>query len=220
MSVGAILLAAGRGERMGGVGSKAFHVLGGRTLLAWAVAAVEECPDVDGFVVAAPPGEEERVRGEVATAKLGAVVPGGGTRVASVRRALEELPGRFDMVVCHDVARPLAGPQLFSDVIAALDRADGAIPVVPVTDTIKRVRGDVVEETLPREALAAAQTPQAFRREALARAHASEAEATDDAALLEAAGFRVVAVPGDPRNLKLTTPVDLAVAEALLVRDA
>ena len=220
MSAAAILLAAGRGERLGGELPKAFLSIAGRTLLEWAVAAVDECPDVDAFLVAVPPGQQEAVRPMVGSPKLEGIVAGGPTRQASVAKSLEALPSRFDVVVCHDVARPLAGAKLFSAVIAALDDAEGAIPVIPIGDTVKRVRDGAVEETLLRDGLAAAQTPQAFRRMALERAHESAEAATDDAALLERAGFRVVAIPGDPRNLKVTRPEDLVVAEALLRADA
>jgi 2-C-methyl-D-erythritol 4-phosphate cytidylyltransferase len=214
----ALLLAAGRGERLAGDRPKAFLELGGRTLLEHSVAAVEACPDVEGHVVAAPEGwEEEAERIGRQSGKHLAVVPGGASRRASVEDALAAVPEGFDAVVCHDVARPLASPKLFSAVLAPLDRADGAIPVLPVSDTVKRVAEGVVQETLPREGLALAQTPQAFRRQALEAAHARDTDAaTDDAVLLERAGFRVVVVPGEPSNLKVTVPEDLRFARTLL----
>ena len=214
----ALLLAAGRGERLAGDRPKAFLELGARTLLEHAVAAVDACPDVDGHVVAAPQGwerEAERI-GRRSGTHL-AVVPGGPSRRASVEEALAAVPEEFDALICHDVARPLASPKLFSAVLAPLDRADGAIPILPVSDTVKRVAESVIVETVPREGLALAQTPQAFRREALEEAHARDTdEATDDAVLLERAGFRVAVVPGEPSNVKITVPEDLRVAAALL----
>jgi 2-C-methyl-D-erythritol 4-phosphate cytidylyltransferase len=214
----ALLLAAGRGERLAGARPKAFLELGGRTLLEHAVAAVQACPDVEGHVVAAPEGWEEEAAGiGRRSGKHFAVVPGGPSRRTSVEEALAAVPEAFDAVICHDVARPLASPKLFSAVLAPLDRADGAIPVLAVSDTVKRVAEGVVLGTVAREGLALAQTPQAFRREALEAAHARDAdEATDDAVLLERAGFRVAVVPGEPSNLKITVPQDLRLARALL----
>jgi 2-C-methyl-D-erythritol 4-phosphate cytidylyltransferase len=217
----AVLLAAGRGERLAADRPKAFIDLDGRTLLARAVETIEECPDVDRFVVVAPERWEERASDATAGAgKAVAVVRGGASRQASVAAALDAVPASADVVVCHDVARPLASPKLFSAVVSAVERADGAIPVLPVTDTVKRVRGDEVVDTVDRIDLVVVQTPQAFRREALVVAHragaTAEGRATDDAALLEAMGFRVVAIPGDPMNLKVTRPEDLALARALL----
>jgi 2-C-methyl-D-erythritol 4-phosphate cytidylyltransferase/2-C-methyl-D-erythritol 2,4-cyclodiphosphate synthase len=123
-------------------------------------------------------------------------------------------------IVCHDAARCLAQPQLFEAVLDALRRADGAIPVVPVADTVKRLDDGVIAGTLDRDELGLAQTPQAFRAEALREAHRiaeeSDVEATDDAMLLELAGYRVVAVPGDPGNFKITTREDLDRAERVL----
>jgi 2-C-methyl-D-erythritol 4-phosphate cytidylyltransferase len=217
MKAAALLLAGGRGERMGMGQPKAFLRLAGRTLLERAVATVEECADIEGFVVAAPPGDEDAVEDLARSSKLLAVTSGGETRQGSVRGALRALPDPFEAVVCHDVARPLAAPELFSEVLAALGAADGAIPVVPVADTVKRVLDGGVLETVSRDDLAMAQTPQAFRRRSLEAAHAAATTAlTDDAALLELAGYRVTTVPGDPTNLKITHPDDLRVAEALL----
>jgi 2-C-methyl-D-erythritol 4-phosphate cytidylyltransferase len=142
-------------------------------------------------------------------------VEGGPTRSASVRRGLAAVPASADIVVVHDGARPFASPALFQAVVDAVaDGADGAVPALPVTDTIKRVApGGVVQETLDRAGLVTVQTPQAFAAVVLRAAHAAGAEATDDAALVEAAGGRVVAVPGEAANRKLTVPADLTWAE-------
>ena len=149
---------------------------------------------------------------------VAATVPGGSTRSASVRAGLDAVPGSAEVVVVHDAARPLAAPALFDAVTGAVGAgADAAVPGLPIPDTVKRVDGGNVVETISRDALVAVQTPQAFRADALRAAHVADGEATDDAALVEAAGGRVVIVPGDPRNLKVTTPADLVVAAALLV---
>jgi 2-C-methyl-D-erythritol 4-phosphate cytidylyltransferase len=190
----------------------------------WAVAA---CRSVCDSVVLVVPAD---ALSSDATKRLGAdvSVAGGATRAASVRAGLEALGADAEVVVVHDAARPLARPQLFKAVLSALDGADvaGAICAVPVTDTIKRVvarpSGDhgeaSVVETLDRSDLVAVQTPQAFSVEVLRRAHCGDPDATDDAALVEALGLTVSVVPGDPDNLKLTTPADLARAELLAAR--
>ncbi|HEX9824131.1 MAG TPA: 2-C-methyl-D-erythritol 4-phosphate cytidylyltransferase [Actinomycetota bacterium] len=219
MRVVALLVAAGRGERLGRSIPKAFVELAGRPLLAHAAEAALACPAIDGVVVAAPEHMEDEVRAVVAEG-LVAVVTGGETRQRSVLSALRAVPEGVEAVVCHDVARPLAAPFLFSLVLESLGSADGVVPVVPVPDTIKVVDGGMVTATVDRERLGLAQTPQAFRRAALEEAHhAAEREGfqgTDDAALLERAGFTVAVVPGDPTNLKITTAGDLVVAEATL----
>jgi 2-C-methyl-D-erythritol 4-phosphate cytidylyltransferase len=223
MRAAALLLAAGRGERLAGSVPKCFVHVGGRPLLAHAIEAVDGCPQVKGFVVAAPPGAEQEADSIAgSSSKYLAVVAGGETRQASVGRALEAVPEGYDAIVCHDVARPFAEPELFTSVIEALDDADGAVPGLPVADTLKRVEDTRIAETVGRDGLVAVQTPQAFHRERLEAALATAREegflGTDDAALLERAGLRVALVPGDPANIKLTTPQDLRLA-ALLARD-
>jgi 2-C-methyl-D-erythritol 4-phosphate cytidylyltransferase len=224
MKTVAILPGAGRGRRLAGGRPKSFVELRGRTLLEHAAAVIEACPDVDAFVVAVPAGWEDRAR-EIAggSSKLIAVTSGAETRQGSVPLALAEVPEDFDAVVCHDVARPLASPKLFSAVLGALDHADGAVPAVAASDTIKRVTDGVVVETLVRDELVLVQTPQAFHRRALSEAHrraaAEGVTATDDAALVERAGYRVVVVAGEEGNLKVTRPDDLRRAEALLRDD-
>jgi 2-C-methyl-D-erythritol 4-phosphate cytidylyltransferase len=142
---------------------------------------------------------------------------GGATRSGSVRAGLAHVPLDAEIVVVHDAARPLAGTEIYGRAVAAIRAGgDAAIPVVAVNDTIKRVDGTIVVETLDRSTLVVVQTPQAFRATVLREAHASSAEATDDAALVEAIGGKVVTVDGDRRNLKITTRDDVAVALALL----
>lgn len=199
---------------------KAFVPLGGRPILARAVETALACPEIALVVVAAPPGAEDLAHAIVEPLGAHAVVTGGPTRQASIRAALAAVPADAAAVLCHDAARALATPALFAAVLEALEGWDGVVPVVPVADTVKRVRGERVVGTEPREELALAQTPQAFvasaLRDAHGRAEAAGVEATDDAALLEWAGYRVRAIPGEPTNLKITTAEDLARAEALL----
>jgi 2-C-methyl-D-erythritol 4-phosphate cytidylyltransferase len=214
--VWAIVVAGGSGRRFGDAVPKQFLDLGGRRLIDWAVAAADAA--CDGVVAVVPAAHLD------ATSVLGAAaVAGGATRSASVRAGLAAVPEVAEIVVVHDAARPLAGPELFERVAAAVRAgADGAVPGLPVPDTVKRVdaRGGeaIVVETLDRSALRAIQTPQAFAAAVLRRAHAGGGEATDDAALVEALGATVVVVDGDPANLKITGPDDLARAEALLAR--
>jgi 2-C-methyl-D-erythritol 4-phosphate cytidylyltransferase len=218
--VGALLLGAGRGERLAGQTPKAFAKLAGRPLLEYAVDAVDECPDVEGYVLAVPRGWEARAEGIAARSpKHVATVMGAETRQGSVRAALGALPDGYTAVVCHDVARPLASQELFRAVVAALAEADGAVPAVPVPDTVKRVEQGRVTGTLPRDDLMLIQTPQAFRREPLEASHRAASDdgflATDDSALLERAGYYVTTVPGDPINLKITSLQDLQMAAVL-----
>jgi 2-C-methyl-D-erythritol 4-phosphate cytidylyltransferase len=205
--VWAIVVAAGWGERFGG--PKQFSDLGGTRLVDHAVATASAA--CDAVVVVVPDAAEWR------GAPVAAVVNGGATRAESVRAGLAAVPASADVVVVHDAARPLAGDALFAAVVAAVrEGADGAVPGIPVADTLKRVEDVRVTATVDRMGLVAVQTPQAFRAGALRAAHAGRAEATDDAALVEAGGGRVVVVPGDPRNLKVTGPADLMIASALL----
>jgi 2-C-methyl-D-erythritol 4-phosphate cytidylyltransferase/2-C-methyl-D-erythritol 2,4-cyclodiphosphate synthase len=216
----AIVLAAGSGERLGLPTPKAFAALGGRTILAHAVASALASPAIDLVVVTAPEGSEDLAHAICEPLGAHTIVTGGATRHVSVRAALDVVPADTPVVVCHDAARALATTSLFSAVVRALDGWDGVVPVVPVPDTVKRLRGETVLGTEPREELALTQTPQAFRLSALRDAHRRASEAgldfTDDAAALEWAGFRVRAVPGDPRNFKITTVEDLERAEALM----
>jgi 2-C-methyl-D-erythritol 4-phosphate cytidylyltransferase len=208
----AIVVAAGSGSRFGRVGErpKQYADLGGRAVLEWALdGAVAAC---QGVVLVVPADD---VFG-LADSRADVVVAGGATRSASVRAGLAAVPARVDVIVIHDAVRPLAGPALWSAVLGAVAvGADAAIPAVPVVDTIKRVAGRLVVATVDRSDLVAVQTPQAFRAAAIRAAHAGAGEATDDAALVEAAGGRVVWVEGDPHNLKITDPADLDVAEVL-----
>lgn len=214
-----ILLGAGTGRRLGAAEPKALLPIGGRPMLGVAAAAAAASPHVRGLVVTFPPGWEGRARACVEDLGVSAgFVEGGDSRQASVRAALAEVPGQVGIVAVHDAARPFASPELFARVIEAVaDGADGAVPVLPVADTVLRVRGEIVEGAEPREELALGQTPQAFRtsvlREAHAKAEVAGASFTDDASMLRWAGFEVRAIPGDPANVKITTIADLAQAD-------
>jgi len=203
-----VVVAAGTATRFGR--AKQYEVLGGRRVLDWSLAAARAA--CAGVVVVVPPE-----RAEQAEPAADVVVGGAASRSASVRRGLGAVPADTEVVVVHDAARPLAPAATFHSVVDAVRAgADGAVCAVPVTDTLKRVKGAVVVDTVDRRDLWAVQTPQAFEAGILRRAHHREPEATDDAALVEAAGGRVVVVEGDAGNLKLTRPDDLVVAEALL----
>src|SRR5438270_8047170 len=214
MSVWAIVAAAGRGDRLGADRPKAFAALGGRVLLAESLERLEACDAVDAIVVAAPAGWEEPailLAEELGAGKVVSVVPGGATRGTSVAAALAEVADDATAVLVHDAARPLLSDAVVARVLKALDDGwDGAVPGVPVADTVKRVEAERVIETLHRDELVAVQTPQAFRPGVLRQAYATGAEATDCAALVEAQGGRVTVVEGDPRLVKVTTPEDLA----------
>jgi 2-C-methyl-D-erythritol 4-phosphate cytidylyltransferase len=214
----ALIVAAGRGERLGSGRPKALVQLAGKPMVQWSVEALRAVEAVERIVVAMPAADlESAPEGTVA-------VIGGEARSQSVLAALSA-SGQGDPVIVHDAARPLAPPSLFEAALAELEQsgADGVIAASPVPDTIKEVAsgGRTVSRTLDRSRLWAVHTPQVFRREALGRAlrEASDellASATDDAWLIERAGGVVRVVEGDPRNIKVTTPTDLRLAETLL----
>jgi 2-C-methyl-D-erythritol 4-phosphate cytidylyltransferase len=216
----ALIVAAGRGERLGTGRPKALVSLAGRPMLEWSVEALRAVDEVDRIVVALP-------EDELGAAPEGSVgVAGGAARSHSVREALRAA-GDGDPVIVHDAARPLAGPELFERALAELESsgADAVIAAAPVADTIKEVGidGRTVARTLDRAQLWAVQTPQVFRREALERALLAAddellAAATDDAWLIEQAGGAVRIVESSADNVKITTPTDLRLAEVLLAR--
>lgn len=203
----AIVVAAGGGTRFGG--AKQFARLAGRSLVDRAVlAAAAAC---DGVVVVLPPHETWVPPAGVVS------VSGGATRSDSVRAGLGAVPIEVETIVVHDAARPLASLSLFAEVIRAVEAGvDGAVPALPVVDTVKRVEAGRVVETVSRDGLYTVQTPQAFRAQSLRAAHAGGAVGTDDAALVETAGGTVVVVEGDARNLKVTVAADLEMIDMLL----
>jgi 2-C-methyl-D-erythritol 4-phosphate cytidylyltransferase len=213
MSVWAVIVAAGRGERLGLDRPKAFAQLNGRPLLAESLERLESSDWIDSIVVVAPPDWEEPVillAEELACGKVESVVTGGETRAASVRAGLAVVPEDAAVAVIHDAARPVLADDVLERLLTALPEGwDGAVPAVPIPDTVKRVDGDRIVETLDRETLVGAQTPQAFVWPTLRDAASGEAEATDCAALVEAKGGRVKVVAGDRRLIKVTEQDDL-----------
>jgi 2-C-methyl-D-erythritol 4-phosphate cytidylyltransferase len=215
--VWAVVVAGGSGSRYGR--PKQFDLLAGKPVAAWSVAAARSV--ARGVVLVVPSGRE----GDCRSFGADAVVAGGPTRSASVRNGLAAVPADVAVVVVHDAARPLASHALFAAVVEPLltparageaARVDAVICGIPVADTLKRVAdGDVVTATVDRAGLVAVQTPQAFRAGVLRSAHAGGADATDDAALVEAVGGVVRVVPGEAHNVKVTHPADLAVLEVL-----
>ena len=220
MSVWAVIVAAGRGERLGLDRPKAFANLRDRPLLAESLERLEASDWIDSIVVAAPPDWEEPVillAEELGCGKVVESVTGGATRAASVRAALAEVSEDAAVVLVHDAARPIVPEEVIERLLTALNEGwDGAIPVLPLPDTVKRVEGDQVIETVDREGLAMVQTPQAFVATALRDAVASGGEASDCSALVEARGGRIKAVPGDPRLVKVTEPADLELVASWL----
>ncbi|MBV8980173.1 MAG: 2-C-methyl-D-erythritol 4-phosphate cytidylyltransferase [Acidimicrobiia bacterium] len=208
MSVWAVVVAAGSGVRFGT--QKQYEMLGDRRVLDWALERARAV--ADGVVLVVPAeraGESE--------AGVDAIVAGAETRAGSVRAGLAAVPHEAEIVVVHDAARPLASAALFRQVVDAVrDGADGAVPGVKLADTVKVVDDGAVARTLDRDPLVAVQTPQAFLAAALRNAHEPGAEGTDDASLVEAIGGRVVVVPGEEANAKITTRHDLLVARALI----
>jgi 2-C-methyl-D-erythritol 4-phosphate cytidylyltransferase len=210
--VTAVIAAAGSGERLGAGGPKAFVPLGGRPMIAWSIDACQACGSVAAVVVAVPVGHAHDLQDVV-------TVEGGATRAESVARALAAVD--TELVAIHDAARPLLTPELLDDLVAELvanPDADAIIAAAPITDTIKKVDGERIVDTLDRSELWGAQTPQVFRTEALRKALRTARTVTDEATLIEAAGGKVLVHDSGFANLKVTTPVDLRVAELLLGR--
>jgi 2-C-methyl-D-erythritol 4-phosphate cytidylyltransferase len=220
-SVGAIIAAAGRSERMGGR-DKLFAVVGGKPLLAHTLIAFDACRGVDRVVLVLSPENIERGRELVAEAgfgKVAAVCQGGERRQDSVCNGLEALAS-CQWVVVHDGARPLVTAGLIERGLEAAKETGAAIAALPIADTVKEVEPPgLIGRTLSRGQLWAAQTPQVFRYDILREAHQrAQGEATDDAALVEKAGYRVKVFEGSSRNIKVTTAADLAIVEALLAQ--
>lgn len=227
MSVVAVVVAAGAGVRMGAGVPKALMPLAGRPMLLWSLDALRASPRVDRVVVVAPPDRVESVRALVGASGDVSVVAGGASRQESVREGLRAAPDDADRVLVHDAARPLIDEALIAAVLDGVEGADGAIAAAPVVDTLKSAGDDgCIDGTVPRAGLWAAATPQAFPFATLAAATEAAAAggrlaaATDCASLVEAAGGRIRLVAAGGPNPKVTTPADVAVAQALLAARA
>jgi 2-C-methyl-D-erythritol 4-phosphate cytidylyltransferase len=210
VSTWAVIVAGGTGERFGAL--KQFADLAGRPLTDWSLSVARQT--CSGVVLVLPP---DRLDAGAERWDVDSVVAGGTTRSESVRSGLAAVPFDADIIVIHDAARPLARAALWNSVIDAVAAgADAAIPAGPVTDTIKRVDDEGRLVTLDRSQLVAVQTPQAFQADVIRRVHQAGHHATDDAALVEADGGKVILVEGPLDNLKVTSPIDLIVAAALM----
>jgi 2-C-methyl-D-erythritol 4-phosphate cytidylyltransferase len=221
LSVWAVLVAAGRGERLGADQPKAFVRLGELPLLAEPLRRLDDSQWIDAIVVAAPPEWEEPailLAEEIGADKVRAVVTGGETRADSVRRAVAEVPDDALVVLVHDAARPLVSDDVIGRVLEPVGEGwDGIVPGLPLADTVKRVAGDgAVVETIARDGLWSVQTPQAFPAASFRDALAGGGDATDCAGLVEARGGRIKVVRGDPRLVKVTSREDLELVASWL----
>ena len=217
------MVAAGKGERLAAGRPKAFARLGGRPLLAESLERLEASDWIEAIVVVCPEGWEEPailLAEELGLGKVTAAVTGGPSRAESVRAGVAEVAEDAVAILVHDAARPLLPEVVIERVLVPLgEGGDGAVPALPVADTVKRVEGERVVETLSRQGLAVVQTPQAFAAPVLRDALQGDiAYASDCSSLVEAKGGQVKAVPGDRRLLKVTTQDDLALVESLLSR--
>lgn len=224
MRVAALILAAGRGERLGSTLPKAFAPVAGVPILVHALRALAACAEIEWLLPVLPAAELARYEALLPELQgLRGLLPplaGGAERQDSAAAGLAALPREAELVAVHDAARPLVRPEALRRVIAAAVQSGAALLAVPVRDTLKRARGERALETVDRAGLWAAQTPQVFRvellREALAKARAEGFVGSDDSQLVERLGLPVTLVPGDADNWKITLPEDLARAEALL----
>jgi 2-C-methyl-D-erythritol 4-phosphate cytidylyltransferase len=225
LTASAIIVAAGSGVRLGSNVPKAFVKIAGRTMLSYSLAMITKVASIGEVVIAVPEGFESAARAEVAAVGLGfpvKITAGGLERQDSVRIALALTSVENELVIVHDAARPIATPEIFDACLSAAARAGGAIAATPVADTLKRVGidGKSIAGTVARTGLWQAQTPQAFRRDLLVEAHRRAVSetivATDDADLVERTGVRVEVVEASTANIKITTPSDLAIVEAII----
>lgn len=219
MRFSGIIVAAGSGSRAGG--DKQWRKLGGKPVLRWSVEALQNA-GADEVVIVVAPGEDARTAGVLAGLSNWRAVAGGAARADSVRAGLSALTCAPDQpVLIHDAARPLLSQAVIERLLAALDTADGALPALPVADSLRRGESGQMAGVVERDGLWRAQTPQAFRRQTIEHAYAgwSSSDApTDEAVVVERNGGRVVLIEGDQRLMKLTYPEDFAMAEALLPR--
>jgi 2-C-methyl-D-erythritol 4-phosphate cytidylyltransferase len=211
--VAAIILAGGASQRMQGV-DKVWSTLGGRPIIAHTLSVFEDFAPVESIVLVVAPDRRHEAAA-LGFRKVSAIVAGGPRRQDSARAGLAELAPAVSHVIVHDGARPFVTKALLEAGLEALATCGAAIPALPIADTVKEVQGDTVERSLDRTRLRAVQSPQFFSRTLLERAYAAsaaDADATDDALLVERLGERVIVFPGSPANIKITTPDDLLFA--------
>ena len=223
MSVGALIVCAGKGERLAAGVDKPLAPLAGRPLFTWSLASLQRCRAIGGIVLVGPVARLKDLLAASGNSseKIVAWTEGGRERQHSVARGLHVLPAEFTTVAVHDCARALVSPELVARVVADALAHGAALAAVSLEDSLKRVTLSTVDATVPRAGLWRAQTPQAFRRDWLEEAHRTvKGSATDDAALVESLGHPVHITPGDPLNFKITTRQDLELAEAWLAAHA
>ena len=226
MNVVAIIPAAGEGRRMGATVEKQFMHLNGTPILSHTLKVFDASPVIDGVVLVVAAQQHQVLHEEVLDSypcdKLLRVVDGGQERQDSVALGLAAVPQECELVVVHDGVRPLVDMDLLGSVVKSAQQHGAAIAAIPAGDTVKRVRKGLVTTTLERETIWLAQTPQAFHasllRQAYEKALKDQVMVTDDAALVERLGVEVHLVPGSPENIKVTTPTDIIIAEALLAQ--
>ena len=220
--VAAIVVAAGEGRRFGGRTPKQWAELAGQPVLFWAVSHFDRHPLVDEIVLVIDSAHRTKARALVKkeSTKMTAIVSGGKSRAASVRRGLKKVSPETEIILIHDGARPLFETDLIDRLIAVLDNYEAAVPVALVGETLKRLTGKTVESTVDRKGIAGAKTPQAFRADVIRQAHLlatkDRFEATDDSVLVERMGLTVGVVHTTYPNFKITLPDDLFLAQALL----
>lgn len=221
--IAAIIMAAGRGERFAGGTPKQLSLVSGRPMVAWSIERFARCPDIATIVLVVPPGQGELWQAAMAEPSgehVGRTVTGGERRQDSVRLGIESLPDDVTHVLVHDAARPCLSSELLDRIIGALGRNNAVVPAVPVVDTLIVDAGGSVDAIVDRATVAGVQTPQAFEKQLLLRAHrkalADGLESSDDGSLVLALGERVATVPGNRRNIKVTYPDDVPIAEAIL----
>jgi 2-C-methyl-D-erythritol 4-phosphate cytidylyltransferase len=215
----AIVTAAGKGTRFGD--KKTLHLLHGRPLLSWSLRVFEQAPEVQQVIVTFPPEDSEQAYKKICEQEnyqKVSFIEGGNSRYDSVRNAFLSLKDQDGIVLIHDAARPLLSRELLLRVLEATQKHGAALPVLPITETVKEIEGERVVRTLPREKLFVAQTPQGFRVELLAEAYdrIKDSNLTDEAMLVELAGFEVYTVPGDLKILKITERSYIRLAEMYL----
>jgi len=221
----ALIMAAGKGDRFEGAAPKQLALVGGRPMVAWSIERFANCPDIKGIYLVIPPEQTDAWRATLAEPSGGhvsGVVQGGDRRQDSVRLGVEALPEEATHVLVHDAARPCLSSGLVDRIVAALDGHDAVVPVVPAVDTLVVDAGGAVDAIVDRANIAGVQTPQAFEKQLLRKAHrkafADELKSSDDGSLVLALGERVATVAGERTNIKVTYPEDVAIAEAMLDR--